>query len=345
MIRALSLSGLLLMVFGVSGGFEVAASAPGQSVPPDKGAFSFFSLADVRLYSGPGAYDSCEFFRGAMGAMTAVGPGDFLITPGDIDPLDSVAWTIRDTLGEDFAWFPVVGNHELPDFGQEAYSGANMEWLRAYDYAAQAEFGAARIVRWGPPACATTTYSFDSGAAHFAVINEYCDESGDTATLGDIPDYLYNWLAADLAATCQPFIFVVGHEPAYPLPDAANGRVRHIGDSLDQHPRNRDRFWSLLRGMGVTAYFCGHTHNYSAVDIGGVWQIDVGHARGRGDPGAQSTFVKVQGNAAGVVFATYRSAPETPCVYRETQRWEVLPNRPDRHVRAVWRCGELSAAF
>ena len=117
---------------------------------------------------------------------------------------------------------------------------------------------------------------------------------------------LYNWLAADLSATDRTHVFVFGHEPAYVQPDADNGRVRHLGDSLDQHPAHRDRFWNLLRDERVVAYICGHTHNYSAVEIDGVWQLDAGHARGRGDSGARSTFIMINVDASGVTFRAYR---------------------------------------
>jgi len=172
-----------------------------------------------------------------------------------------------------------------------------MDWLRSYDYGA---------VNPGPPGCPETTYSFDYQNAHFVVLNEYCDAGGDTATSGDVPDHLYNWLAADLSATDKTHIFVFGHEPAYPQPDADNGRIRHLGDSLDQYPAHRDRFWNLLRDERVVAYICGHTHNYSAAQIDGVWQLDAGHARGRGDTGARSTFILVDVDPSGVTFRAYR---------------------------------------
>ena len=101
-------------------------------------------------------------------------------------------------------------------------------------------------LRPGPEPCAETTFSFDYDMAHMVILNLYCDTSGDYATSGDIPDLLYEWLKEDLAATQQPIRFVVGHEPAYPQPDAATGRMRHLGDSLDQSPEHRDRFWDLL---------------------------------------------------------------------------------------------------
>ena len=217
-----------------------------------------------------------------------------MVTPGDIDPPSNVLWTITRTLGMTYTWYPVIGNHELPGAGQEVEYGANLAWLNRYDYGQ---------VNAGPSGCPTTTYSFDYGHAHFVMLNEYCDSGGDDVTTGDVPDHVYHWLVSDLASTEKAYVFVFGHEPAYPQPDADNGRVRHVGDSLDQYPQRRDRFWELLRQTGVVAYICGHTHNYSVVRVKGVWQLDVGHARGLGDTGARSTFAVIE---VGKEFAKYR---------------------------------------
>jgi len=258
--------------------------------------FTFAVTADMRGYSGL-EYDSSQYFRGACEAIAARGRGAFMVSPGDIDPTSDVLWTITSTLGASYTWYPVVGNHELPGAGNESYSGSNMDWLRSYDYGA---------VNPGPSGCPETTYSFDYANAHFVVLNEYCDTGGDTVGDGDVPDHLYDWLVDDLSATDKTHVFVFGHEPAYPQPDADNGRIRHLGDSLDKYPANRDRFWNLLRDERVVAYICGHTHGYSAVEMDGVWQLDAGHARGKGDTGARSTFIVINVDASGVTFKTYR---------------------------------------
>lgn len=258
--------------------------------------FAFAVTSDVRSFAGPGAYDTPQYFRGACETIDGMG-GAFMVTPGDIDPVTGVLWTITRTLGITYTWYPVVGNHERPGAGEEASLGANMDLLNGYEYGA---------VNPGPTGCPTTTYSFDLGDAHFAVLNEYCDSAGDAVTLGDVPDHLYTWLAQDLSSTDKPHVFVVGHEPAYPQPDADSGRLRHLGESLDKYPANRDRFWNLLRNEGVLAYICGHTHNYSAVQLDGVWQLDAGHARGLGDTGARSTFIVIHVDGEWVTFETYR---------------------------------------
>jgi hypothetical protein len=288
-IAALVLPATLLLTLTISAGAERQA---------DGSHFTFAVTADMREFAGSGVYSTAQYFRGAVEAIAGLDGTAFMVSPGDIDPPSGVLWTITRTLGVTYTWYPVVGNHELPGYGNEPYTGANMIWLRGYDY------GAANP---GPTGCPTTTYSFDYQSAHFVMLNEYCDEISDTAVIsGDVSDHLYNWLSADLSATQQAHIFVFGHEPAYPQPDADNGRLRHLGDSLDQYPANRDRFWSLLKDEGVVAYICGHTHNYSAVNVDGVWQLDAGHARGLGDTGARSAFILIHVDGPVVTFAAYR---------------------------------------
>jgi hypothetical protein len=162
------------------------------------------------------------------------------------------------------------------------------------------------IVRGGPPGAVETCYAFDYQNAHFVVLNQYYDGKGDMATDGDVTEPLYSWLAEDLAANKQPIVFVFGHEPAVAVPDIDNGLVRHRGDSLDAHEANNFRFWTLLRQHRVTAYICGHTHCTSVAKINGVWQIDAGHARGLGDEGTASTFLRVHVLPAGVRCDVYR---------------------------------------
>jgi hypothetical protein len=260
--------------------------------------FDFVVAADMRQFAGPGQYDTPQYFRGAVEAIESSGNPAFLISPGDLDPPTNVRWTIDQYLGANSLWFPVVGNHEISPTDY-------MPYLRAYNYDPNGS-APPNIVQAGPPSCPETTFSFDYQNAHFVVLNEYCDMAGDDVTDGDVPDVLYNWLVDDLNATSQPHIFVFGHEPAFPQPDADNGRLRHYEDSLNAHPANRDRFWGLLKTKGVAAYICGHTHNYSAVLIDSVWQVDVGHARGLGDTGARSTFVSFHVNGESVTFDTYR---------------------------------------
>lgn len=243
--------------------------------------FAFIAAADMRMFTGE-KYHSSEYFFGTCEAIKAVGKGAFMVGPGDIDPPAQTLETIRLVLGADYPWYPVVGNHELEQ--QE-----NMDWLR--------EWGARDIpnlVRRGPENGEETTYSFDHQNAHFVVLNEYYDGTSDTGSNGDITAPLLAWLKTDLEENSQPFVFVLGHEPILAIPDHDSGRLRHQYDSLDAHPENNFRFQQLLRKHKVTAYICGHTHNFSYAKINGVWQLDAGHCRGIMDKGAPSTFLKIQ---------------------------------------------------
>ena len=248
----------------------------------DSTRFTFVVAADMRKYAGP-EYQNPHYFLGTCQAIAEAGKGAFMISPGDIDPPWDVYQTIKSVLGEDYPWFPVVGNHE-------AETAADMAWLREFNRGGKK---LPFIVRQGPPHCEETTYSFDYRNAHFVVLNQYFAKASDTATDGDVSDELYSWLEADLEANSKPLIFVVGHEPLLPAPDIDNGRVRHAEDCLNAHPANSTRFLKLLLRHRVAAYFCGHTHNASIVNINGLWQIDAGHSRGLGDKGASSTFLRV----------------------------------------------------
>jgi len=231
--------------------------------------------------------------------IAALGSGAFMVTPGDEDPPANVLWTIQQYIDSTYLWYPVVGNHEQETAG-------DMAWLRSYNAGGNT---LPYVVNIGPTNCVETTFSFDYENAHFVIINEYYNGSSDIGIDGDVTDSLYDWLVDDLAANTKPHVFVLGHEPAYPQPDAYNGRERHIGDSLDKYPAHRDRFWDLLVDKGVAAYLTGHTHNYSAVRHRGVWQLDAAHARGAGDTGAPSTFflVDVAGDSlSDITFTVYR---------------------------------------
>jgi hypothetical protein len=254
----------------------------------DRG-FDFAITADMR-YDTPPDCPSTRCFQGACEALRVVGPGDFMVSPGDLDPPDRIRATLDATLGPDYVWYPVVGNHdaEHPD---------TMKYLRAYNAGGTK---LPRIVRSGPPGAVETCYSFDYGCAHFVAINQYYDGTSDAKEGGDISPALYDWLAADLAANHQPITLVFGHEPTASLADMDTGRVRHRGDSLDANDGTNHRFWTLLRKHRVTAFVCGHTHDMSLAKINGVWQINIGHTRGHADEEAPSTFMKVRVEPTGI---------------------------------------------
>lgn len=258
--------------------------------------FSFYIASDMRSYTGE-TYDSSEYFKGVVESISQFEGDSFLLVIGDLDPVQNTKWTIEKYLGADYRWYPVIGNHELPGSGTEEFEGDNLKALNQFNY---------KNVNLGPSNCPNTTYSFDYQNVHFAVLNEYCNETSESATDGDIPDYIYEWLSNDLKNSDRKYKIVIGHEGAFPQPDQENGNIRHLGDSLDQYPYNRDRFWNLLSESNSIAYLCGHTHNYSIVKINGVWQIDTGHARGLGDTTSKSTFIRFDVWDDSIKYSTYR---------------------------------------
>lgn len=141
----------------------------------------------------------------------------------------------------------------------------------------------------GPSSCSTTNYSYDRGDLHVVNLNVYCSETTDATQEpngGNVPDVLFNWLKNDLRNSNQPYVMVVGHEPAYPL-------VRHVGDSLDQFPTNRDRLWNLLKTERVPVFLSGHTHRKSNIEYDGVFQLNTGISGGEVALSDYDTFATI----------------------------------------------------
>jgi hypothetical protein len=266
-----------------------------QSQASQLNAVSFIVTGDPRHLTGPN-FDGPLHFRNVCESISATGQGEFLIMCGDLWPGESAEWTIRRYIGEDYTWYPAVGNHDVSD--------DNMPWMRQHNAGGTT---LPNIVNSGPPGCLETMYSFDYSNCHFVVLNVYYSGQKDTGAPGVITASTHNWLQADLAGTEKEHIFVVGHEPAYPQPDMDTGDLRHVGSSLDRDPPSRDAFWELLKAHNVVAYLCAHTHCYSHYNKDGVWQIDVGRARPWAlSANSLSTYCRIEVAGRNVVLITYR---------------------------------------
>lgn len=257
--------------------------------------FAFLSAGDMRQYVQAKSPTE-RYFDGLCAAAKRVGPGAFLVTPGDFDPPAPVRATLDRYLGTNFLWYPVVGNHEIE-------TPEDMAWVR--EWAGHIP----HLVRHGPPGAELTTYSWDYGNAHFVAVNDYFDNRASVKSKGAIADVTLKWLADDLAATKQTHIFVIGHQPIQSLPDMDSGRLRHQGESVSTNTAAAATFLSLLQQYKVRAYICGHTHNTSVARINGIWQLDSGHARGAADKGSPSTFLKFRINGPRVWVDIYRGNP------------------------------------
>jgi 3',5'-cyclic AMP phosphodiesterase CpdA len=271
---------------------------------------SFTVAGDMRSYTENAKPDGKRFFDGACEAMSRVGPGSFLISPGDFDPPAANRAVIDKYLGKQFPWYVVVGNHEVEN-------AVAMPWVREWLASDMPNVG-----RRGVPGTTLTVYSFDVGNSHFVAIDSYplakqgkpnaqgkVDAPGNKGEV-DLTEAEFKWLEEDLAATKKQFIWVIGHQPIESIPDMDSGRGRHGGESVSYDPGRAARFVDLLKKYHVRAYICGHTHNASVTKLAsGIWQADSGHARGGGDTGAPSTFLKVRTSGTDASVEIYRANP------------------------------------
>ncbi|MDB6021305.1 MAG: metallophosphoesterase [Pedosphaera sp.] len=284
-------SGLCLLIFW-------ANPVPAQTNETNSADYSFMVAGDMRGFltsDKPGK----RYFDGACEAMKRVGPGAFLLSPGDCDAAAATRAVMDQFLGSNYLWYPLVGNHD-------AEKPANLAWFHQW-----AKAGIPHLVRSGPAGSEETTFSFDYGNSHFILLDEYFDgHVTSAANSADIGGTTLAWLEQDLAATRQPVIWVSGHKPIESLPDMDTGYVRHAGESITANAVRREQFLELLRKYHVRGYICGHTHNSSIAKVKGVWQLDSGHSRGghiNPKTESPSTFLKVHVTGARVAVDVYRA--------------------------------------
>jgi len=262
---------------------------------------TFIVASDLHEPTKPGSGTPADF-RIMAEAIRSVGPGEFMLTPGDLGCAEQVRATLDELMGPEYPWDVVPGNHDIVEPGCMTWIRQNNEGGRKLP----------RIVRSGPPGAVETCYSFDYGDAHFVAINEYYDGQHDQQKGGAVSDALYRWLEEDLSSNRKPIIFVFGHEPYLPLPDMDTGRLRHRGDSLDANPAEQQRFWSLLRAHNVTAFICGHTHCVSVAKFNGVWQLNCGITFQPAKPDALGTFLRIRIDSGRVFCDVYRGTGSKP---------------------------------
>jgi len=112
-------------------------------------------------------------------------------------------------------------------------------------------------------------YSFNRGAYHIILLDS--EVPGES---GRIAGRQLQWLKADLASHRQALLtFVAVHEPLFPVDG-------HRGESLDQHPKERDALHQLFMEEGVDCVFSGHEHLFHRQQIGGIDYVINGGAGG-----------------------------------------------------------------
>lgn len=257
--------------------------------PCDEETWAFTTVSDS--YSGLEG-NLASALRGAFENNADL---KFVVSTGDFENLDVIEENMTGDLlgyfpGRDVVpWFMAIGNHNVEDPTDMAFVTETLGPRLATQLEGLTNF------RQGPYDDANywtgmhTTYSFDYRNGHFVIMNQYLGSMDDAEghPLACPWDALLTWLEEDLDATTQPFIFVFGHEPAWPREDSPN----HCGDSLDDGrcPGNtapspdewkfirpqRDRFWQILADHGVTAHFDGHTHASAARAVHGITDFNM----------------------------------------------------------------------
>ena len=305
-----SLLGLTAFAFGA----ELTGSVPAGAAVSAAPSFHFTVTSDL--------HDNIPFCTSVFDAVKAQpgGAGNFLISIGDlVDHDGQTSQNVRDLidsrLGKATIWWTVPGNHDTKSSYQMAWLRA--EFTKGHNTRAPLR---SRVLRPGPAGCAETTYSFDHGNVHFVMLNEYwngkVEPGSDGSTDGDIGPALREWLEADLKVTDKPFIFVYGHEPAFP-------RHRHVGDSLDKYPANRDAFWALLAQYKVQAFFTGHIHYYYKETKDGVLQISDG-AAGKNVEGHQ-TFLRIVVDGVSAQVEAWQNDVATPTLWHKADTTMLKP--------------------
>ena len=272
-----------------------------ESTGRGRGRFSFIVTSDHR-YHATERFHSQEYTLGGYEAIKAVGQGDFMVIVGDMDPTQATDALIAGVFGEDYPWYPVVGNHDIEDL-------ANLEYIQAMN---KPEHPLPRVVNRGPAGCEATNYSFDWNGVHFVVIDVFYEESGVHLKYTPIDDAVLEWLEEDLKQHQGYRIFIFGHKSVYPILDMESGTQRHVNEVLDRFPDNSLQFQQILQRYHVTAYFSGHTHAASWANINGIWHLNSGHIYGQeGDYTPEKLFSSM---SAFVEDAVERGVTESTAV-------------------------------
>ena len=270
------------------------------------GDFSFIVTNDMRF--GDNA-PMKENLRDAMGCIARKhGDTDFMISPGDNTPEKEIHQIIQDSLGCDFSWYPMVGNHEADTDSDKVYLKECVGALTG-------------IVNSGPVHAESTMYSFDREEVHFACINVYydgVDEFSSWKTNG-VSDACYEWLKNDLETTEKEAILVFGHVPAFVLCDEDTKMEYQMDSDLGLsggNPENRDRFWALLKRHKVIAYFCGHQHSYYSKDFDGVYQYNAGAISD--NSASYDTYIRVVVDERTISIEAWREYEKNQFTCKET---------------------------
>lgn len=128
---------------------------------------------------------------------------------------------------------PCRGNHDASSINAEA------TWHKVFT-------GKYALPGNGPHGEKNLSFFYEEGPVLALGLDQY--QAGAMETIDQ------EWLDATLKTHRKPFIFAIGHEPAFM--DGAHT------DTMDADPTKRDMFVKSLLKAGGRTFFCGHDHLY-----------------------------------------------------------------------------------
>ena len=243
-------------------------------------------------------------------------PPEFITITGDIDPNRTNYMTYQTVAASASyleGYYPVMGNHD-------------------FEVEAERQYLVDSIL---PEQQNITRYRDDDANYHLDWKNIRMIAVDAYSTLGEwgcINSTGLEWVESLIvSAVDADHIFITFHEPAFP-------RYRHVGDSFDACPEDRDAFWNMLMEHvdKVRAVFVAHTHLYYRMRVadptsaaandpmqfpdepGGIYQVDSG-AAGNGDT---NTVVIVEVDGENVRFRVIDSPEGSVPNWRVIDAWE-----------------------
>ena len=191
---------------------------------------------------GGGSYDTWGGLAGSAfakntDAVLFVNVGDLVDNGEDNNQWED--WLAHvEQFTPEIVFAPVLGNHET--YSREWTVRSPVAYL---NYFATPDNGFENFSR--------RFYSFDVGAAHFAILDSQWDELGN-----EIIDVQENWLRQDLNSTAKPWKIVFIHKDV--LQYRINGRPERKEGFSDVG----EIFMPEFDSLGVDVVFTGHLHTY-----------------------------------------------------------------------------------
>lgn len=198
---------------------------------------------------------------------------EFVLVNGDFDPAEINYKIFNEVFppnsDSSSIFLPVIGNHDLDyTYFIKGKMFDDQKLFNKYDNT-------------------SFSYYMDMKNCRVIVIDQY---EGTGFNNGCINETGIKWVEEKIKSATAEHIFIAMHEPAFP-------RYRHLDNSFNSCPKERDEFWNMLLKYKtkVRAVLVGHTHYYYSMKIkdvkgdvndvnkfpveeGGIYQIDAGGA-------------------------------------------------------------------